>query len=74
VAYVHARLIEARDRGAAVLLISEDLDEIQTLSDRIMVIHRGQLSPPSLRGELSVMQLGELMAGHGHDEGASHAA
>jgi ABC-type uncharacterized transport system ATPase subunit len=41
VAYVHARLIEARDRGAAVLLISEDLDEIQTLSDRIMVIHRG---------------------------------
>lgn len=74
VAYVHARLIEARDRGAAVLLISEDLDEIQTLSDRILVIHRGKLSKPSLRGELSVMQLGELMAGHGHDEGASHAA
>ena len=74
VAYVHARLIEARDRGAAVLLISEDLDEIQTLSDRILVIHRGQLSRPSLRGELSVMELGELMAGHGHDEGASHAA
>jgi ABC-type uncharacterized transport system ATPase subunit len=43
VAYVHARLIEARDRGAAVLLISEDLDEIQTLSDRILVIHRGHL-------------------------------
>jgi ABC-type uncharacterized transport system ATPase subunit len=41
VAYVHARLIEARDRGAAVLLISEDLDEIQALSDRILVIHRG---------------------------------
>ena len=74
VAYVHARLIEARDRGAAVLLVSEDLDEIQTLSDRILVIHRGQLSRPSLRGELSVMELGELMAGHGHDEGASHAA
>ena len=74
VAYVHARLIEARDRGAAVLLISEDLDEIQTLSDRILVIHRGQLSKPSARGELSVMELGELMAGHGHDEGAHHAA
>ena len=74
VAYVHARLIEARDRGAAVLLISEDLDEIQTLSDRILVIHRGQLSKPSLRGELSVMELGELMAGHGHEEGASHVA
>ena len=74
VAYVHARLIEARDRGAAVLLISEDLDEIQTLSDRILVIHRGQLSRPSLRGELSVMELGELMAGHGVEEGAHHAA
>ncbi|WP_417435510.1 ABC transporter ATP-binding protein [Hoeflea sp.] len=74
VAYVHARLIEARDRGAAVLLISEDLDEIQTLSDRILVIHRGQLSKPSLRGELSVMELGELMAGHGHEERTSHAA
>ena len=74
VAYVHARLIEARDRGAAVLLISEDLDEIQALSDRILVIHRGQLSKPSARGELSVMELGELMAGHGLDEGAIHAA
>jgi len=74
VAYVHARLIEARDRGAAVLLISEDLDEIQTLSDRIVVIHRGQLSRPSARGDLSIMELGELMAGHGHDEGAPHAA
>lgn len=74
VAYVHARLIEARGRGAAVLLISEDLDEIQTLSDRILVIHRGQLSRPSQRGELSVMELGELMAGHGVEEGAHHAA
>ncbi|OCW59442.1 ABC transporter ATP-binding protein [Hoeflea olei] len=74
VAYVHARLIEARDRGAAVLVISEDLDEIQTLSDRIVVMHRGQLSKPSARGELSVMELGELMAGHGPDEGAPHAA
>ncbi|MEP3438265.1 MAG: ABC transporter ATP-binding protein [Hoeflea sp.] len=72
VAYVHARLIEARDRGAAVLLISEDLDEIQTLSDRILVIHRGRLSKPSLRGELSVMELGELMAGHGVEEGTDH--
>ncbi|WP_299870108.1 ABC transporter ATP-binding protein [uncultured Hoeflea sp.] len=74
VAYVHARLIEARDRGAAVLLISEDLDEIQVLSDRILVIHRGHLSEPSSRGELTVMELGELMAGHGIEEGASDAA
>lgn len=65
VAYVHARLIAARDRGAAVLLISEDLDEILALSDRIVVISQGRLSPPSKRGERSVAQIGELMAGHG---------
>ena len=64
VAYVHARLLEARARGAAVLLISEDLDEILALSDRIVVISGGRLSAPSARGELSVAQIGQMMAGH----------
>ena len=58
VPYVHLRrLIEARDRGARLLLISEDLDEIQHA-----VRPSGDPSrtpvPPSLRGELSVMELG----------------
>ena len=44
VAYVHAQLLEARDRGAAVLLISEDLDEILALADRFVVISKGRLS------------------------------
>ncbi len=65
VAYVQARLIEARDRGAAILMISEDLDEVQALSDRIVVMSGGRLSAPSARGARSVMELGELMAGHG---------
>jgi general nucleoside transport system ATP-binding protein len=65
VSYVHARLLEARARGAAILLISEDLDEILTLSDEIRVISGGLLSTPSRRGERSLQQLGELMAGHG---------
>ena len=65
VSYVHHRLIAARDRGAAVLLISEDLDEVRSLSDRIVVMSRGRLSTPSGRGERSVRDLGELMAGHG---------
>ncbi len=65
IAYVHGRLLEARARGAAVLLISEDLDEILTLADRIVVISGGRLSAPSGRGERSVRDLGELMAGHG---------
>ena len=50
VAYVHARLLEARARGAAVLLISEDLDEVQALSDVIHVISAGRLSPAFPRG------------------------
>jgi ABC-type uncharacterized transport system ATPase subunit len=65
ISYVHGRLLEARARGAAVLLISEDLDEILTLADRIVVISGGRLSVPSARGERSVRDLGELMAGHG---------
>lgn len=64
VAYVHRKLLEARDRGAAILLISEDLEEILALSDRIVVMSKGRLSAPSVRGERSIRQLGELMAGH----------
>ncbi len=70
VAYVHARLIEARDRGAAILLISEDLDEVLALSDVVHVMFKGRLSPPSPRGALSIAELGELMAGHGMEVAA----
>ncbi len=64
VAYVHKRLLKARARGAAILLISEDLEEILALSDRVVVMSKGQLSAPSKRGERTVRELGELMAGH----------
>ena len=67
VAYVHGKLIEARDRGAAILAISEDLDEVLALADRIVVMSKGRLSSASARGERSVRDLGELMAGHGFD-------
>ena len=73
VAYVHKRLLEARARGAAILLISEDLDEILSLSDDIRVMFKGKLSTPSPRGGRTVQEIGELMAGHGI-EGAQHAA
>ena len=74
VAYVHTQLIAARDRGAAILLISEDLDEVMALSDRVIVISKGRLSKPSSRGERSLRELGELMAGQGFDGEASVAA
>jgi simple sugar transport system ATP-binding protein len=70
VSYVHERLIEARDRGAAVLLISEDLDEVLRLSDRVHVISKGRLSPAYARGERSLAELGALMAGDGVEKAA----
>ena len=70
VAYVHARLLDARARGAAVLLISEDLDEVQALSDEIRVISAGRLSPAFPRGSMTQAELGAWMAGHGFEDAA----
>jgi simple sugar transport system ATP-binding protein len=70
VAYVHARLLEARARGAAVLLISEDLDEIQALADVVHVISAGRLSPAFPRGTRTQAELGAWMAGHGFADAA----
>ncbi|WP_244998257.1 ABC transporter ATP-binding protein [Phaeobacter italicus] len=67
VTYVHEQLAKARARGAAVLLISEDLDEIMQLSDVIHVISEGRLSPSFPRGSQQPEDLGAWMAGHGFD-------
>ncbi len=74
VTYVQNRLIEARDAGAAVLLISEDLDEILTLADVIHVISEGRLSPAFARGTKTPAELGVWMAGQGYDGEHGHAA
>ncbi|HCQ66607.1 MAG TPA: sugar ABC transporter ATP-binding protein [Rhodobacteraceae bacterium] len=70
VTYVQERLIAARDAGAAVLLISEDLDEIIALSDVIRVISEGRLSPEFARGSKTPAELGQWMAGQGYDNAA----
>ncbi|MCB1329105.1 MAG: ABC transporter ATP-binding protein, partial [Maritimibacter sp.] len=70
VTYVQERLIAARDAGAAVLLISEDLDEIIALSDVIRVISDGRLSPEFARGTMTPAELGQWMAGQGYDDAA----
>jgi simple sugar transport system ATP-binding protein len=70
VGYVHARLLEARARGAAVLLISEDLDEIRALSDTIHVISDGRVSPAFVRGSMTAAELGAWMAGQGFERAA----
>jgi len=61
--YVHARLLEEREKGTAILLISEDLDEIMALSDRIAVIFEGQVMGIVDSDGATPEQLGLLMAG-----------
>ena len=61
--YVHGRLVSARDAGAAVLLISAELDEVLALADRIVVMYRGRLVGPFPAGSLTREEIGLLMAG-----------
>lgn len=61
--YVRGKLLEQRQRGAAVLLISEDLDEILELSDRIAVIYEGEIMGVLPAAAADVEQLGLLMSG-----------
>jgi ABC-type uncharacterized transport system ATPase subunit len=63
IAYVQTQLIAARDRGAAILLISEDLDEVMGLSDVLHVISKGRLSPAFAHGTMTAAELGLWMAG-----------
>jgi simple sugar transport system ATP-binding protein len=58
---VHTHLLEATERGVAVLLISEDLDEILALADRVVVMYEGSISEAPRRDD--VEQIGLLMAG-----------
>ncbi|NPA26082.1 MAG: ABC transporter ATP-binding protein [Chloroflexi bacterium] len=61
--YVHAQLLAQREAGAAILLISEDLDEILALADRIAVIYEGRIMGELPAAEADPEQLGLWMAG-----------
>jgi ABC-type uncharacterized transport system ATPase subunit len=61
--YIHKRLIEQRKNNTATLLISEDLDEIRNLSDRIAVIYEGLIMGIVDRDKTSIEELGLMMAG-----------
>jgi general nucleoside transport system ATP-binding protein len=60
---VHKLLIEQRDAGAAILLISEDLDELLSLSDRLMVIYEGQIAGEMPTEGADIPTIGLMMAG-----------
>ena len=66
--YIHRRLIDQRTEGTATLLISEDLDEVMTLSDRVAVMYEGRIVGVVESGRASVEQLGLMMAGVSMEE------
>jgi simple sugar transport system ATP-binding protein len=61
--YVHQRLLQETERGAGILLISEDLDEVFSLSDRIAVIYEGKIMGEALAENASREQIGLWMSG-----------
>ncbi len=61
--YIHERLIAQRERGTAVLVVSEDLDEVMALADRVAVMFEGWIVAVIDRSECTVEDLGLLMAG-----------
>ena len=62
-AFIRAELVRLRDAGAAVLVVSEDLDELLEVSDRIAVLYRGRLTPPVDAAAHDAESIGLLMGG-----------
>ena len=64
VAQIHAEIVAARNRGAAVLLVSSDLDEILEIADRLVVMFNGRLVHESRTADADLTEIGRHMAGH----------
>jgi simple sugar transport system ATP-binding protein len=78
--FIHRQIVAARDRGLAVLLVSADLNEVVSLSDRIVVLYEGRIMGELAQAEANAERLGLMMAGSRAeeipppDEAASRAA
>ena len=64
VEFIHNAIVDARNRGVAVLLVSEDLDELLALADRIIVISEGMFVYESDTAQADLNLIGQRMAGH----------
>lgn len=62
-AQIRGEMLALRDAGCAVLVVSEELDELFEICDRLYVIAKGRLSPPVMRADASVERIGEWMSG-----------
>ena len=72
-AQIRAELLALRDQGCAVLVLSEELDELFEMCDRLHVIAKGRLSPPVARADASVEQIGAWMSGLWEEVGHAQA-
>jgi simple sugar transport system ATP-binding protein len=72
-AQIRAELLRLRDAGCAVLVVSEELDELFEITDRLYVIARGRLSPPIATAAATPERIGQWMSGLWAGEGAAHA-
>ena len=61
--FIHQRLIDMRDKGAAILLVSVELEEVLSLSDRIVVMFDGKIVGERVNKDVTDRELGLLMAG-----------
>ena len=61
--YIHSQLVKQRDEGKAVLLVSLELDEVMSLSDRILVMYEGEIVGEFNSKDVTVTELGLYMAG-----------
>ena len=71
---IHSRLLDIRDAGCAILLVSVELDEILTLCDRILVMNAGRIVGEAARGDADAKRIGLMMAGVGRTDRASRPA
>ena len=75
---IHRRMVEARDSGLGVLLVSAELSELRTLSDRLAVIYKGELvatlEAAELEAEDSLDRVGAMMVGADRSAGEGHGA
>jgi simple sugar transport system ATP-binding protein len=69
-ALIRGELLKLRDAGCALLIVSEELDELFEIADRLVVIAQGRVSPPIRTADASVELIGEWMSGLWQREGS----
>lgn len=70
--FIHKQIIDKRNQGCAILLVSADLDEIFRLSDRIITMFEGKVTGEFKSGEIDKMEISYYMTGHRETEGGEH--